>query len=153
MQLNLVSEQELQGLKDRIKVLEALLTGVERVIASDGTLGFYIPGRVGINTRWWLTQPAGKGIALAVSTGVDNICTLIQHDGAEGTDGLGRNVPTDRVALKVVNTDPNVVGTNRGIVVLATNASHGNTAIDARAQYSPDADDKLTIITETEWKN
>lgn len=143
----------IEDLSERVSKLEALLAGVQRTTSVDNIPGFYFPGRVGIMTQWYNTQPAGKGCALSVATGVDNIAVLIQHDGAEGTDGLGKDSPTERTALKILNTDPNPTGHNTGIAIVASNAPHGNVAINAAAQYSPEADEKLTIIKQEEWKN
>ena len=135
----------------RLVTLETLLAGIKRVTASDGTVGIYIPFRVGIQTEFFLHQPKGSGVGLSVTTGVDPVAMYVQHDGSDIP--VGEKVIVDRIALRVRNTDPNATGTNIGIDSIASNAPHGNIAVDARAQYSPDADQKVTIIRQTEYVN
>ena len=131
-------------LEERIVKLEALLEGIQRITSPDGVPGLYIPFRVGIMSEYFLHQPRGQGRALVVTTDVDPVAVRIQHDGANYPEN------TQRVALEIQNTDPNPDGTNTGIHVVASNAPHGNTAVFALAQYSPNADEKLTIIKQLE---
>lgn len=137
----------IEKLEERVAKLEALLDGIQRITSPDGVPGLYIPFRVGIQSEYFLHQPAGQGRALVVTTAVDPIAMRVQHDGA--------NFPelTQRVALEIHNTDPNPDGTNTGVSIVASNAPHGNTALLAQAQYSPNADEKLTIIKQAELKD
>ena len=141
-------------LRQQLDALRTLFAGVERVTSNDGRVqGLYFPLRVGIQTRWPLTQPMGKGNALSVTSSVDDVVMLIQHDGAEGSNGIGSDSPVDRLCLKVLNTDPHTTaeGKNRGIAVVTANAAE-NVAIDAYSQYSTKTGD-VRIVQQTVWHN
>lgn len=137
-----------------LKKLQELFDGVQRIVAPDGTVGLYIPFRLGVQTEWALHQNAGAGAGFSVSTAVDPVAAVIQHDGDQVQD-QSKKIAGRRVGLRVHNTDFNVEGTNVGIEVVASNAPFGNIAIDAKAQFSPSAavDKKLTIILTDEWRN
>ncbi len=143
-------EARLIKLEQAVSNLTALLEGVKRVTAPDGTPGISIAARVGICTEWFLHQPAGSGATFSVAGAQDPIAGYFQHDGDQVPED--KQVKGRRVALMVRNTDPNATGTNIAIDACATNAPHGNIAVDASAQYSPDADEKVTIIRQLEWK-
>lgn len=160
MILDIALEQELKllqakeaALEKRVVALETLLAGITRTSSPDGIPGHVFPGRVGIMTSYFVTQPIGEGAALSVATGFDKRVVYVQHDGSEGIDGLGKQSPIERIGIQVNTTDPNPIGTNTAIVAIATNAPHGNIAVDAKAQYSPNADTKVVIVKQTEWKN
>ena len=91
-----------------------------------------------MGTEYLLHQVKGKSAALSIATGVEPDVIYAQHDGAEGTDGLGKDAPKKRVGLHINNTDPNPDGTNTGIVVTCANAPHGNFGVLARVQYAPE---------------
>lgn len=146
----LESKPNEESLAPRLGTLEGLLDGVKRIVAPDGTIGIYIPFRVGIQTEWWLHQPLGKGATFGVATAGDPFTAVIQHDGDQ--IDVDRKVKGRRVALAIHNTDPNEWGENVGVFVVATTAPKGNIAIDAQAQYSPEADVKVTVIKAKEWK-
>lgn len=147
-----LTKKDIEAVEARVAALETLLKGIERTSSPDGVPGWYLPGRLGIQTVWNNLQPMGDGAALSVSTAVDKVACLIQHDGAEGKDGLGKDAPSDRIALKVLNTDPHAdgQGMNRGLVVITSNAPT-NLAIDARSAYNT-ATDTVTVIEPSEWK-
>ena len=146
----LVFQKDFDAVMKRLQSLESLLSGVKRIVAPDGTEGIYIPYRVGIQSEWWLHQPLGQGVSLCVATAQDPIAAYIQHDGDQVPDP-DKKIKGRRTALVVHNTDYNELGINSGIDIIATNAPHGNVAIDAKAQYSPNAPEKVTIIKQSEW--
>lgn len=142
-----------EGEKD-LKQLKELLDGIRRVVAPDGTVGIYIPFRLGVQTEWALHQNAGEGAGFSAATAVDPVAGVFQHDGDQVQDPA-KKITGRRVGLRVHNTDFNVEGTNVGIEVVASNAPFGNIAIDAKAQFSPSAPagKKLTIVLTDEWRN